>query len=150
MTQVGSNGDRWFVADTDPPRVVLETTPEAEHDRQHPPVSEEAVLDVQRHQMPEGAGPAANERRVVPWVVGGLAVIGLVVVGSVIGLSEGWRAGLVAVVLVLLAYCVSWIVVWGAGVMRAKDEAVAAGEVEELFIEDPLQDPPFDSPPYRP
>lgn len=120
---------------------VVETTKEDERAKEAakaPPP--ELVLDVERH-MPDGAGPTATERLLMPWVVGVLAVLGVVVVGTVLGFSAGWRAAIIGIGWVLLAYLVSWIVVWGAGLLRAKEEREISEEIEEHLIEDPLPGP---------
>jgi hypothetical protein len=69
-------------------------------------------------------GPAANphERLVWPWLMAGMGILGLVGVGTVMYVRGGWDAAAVGVTWLGLGYAVSWIVVWAAGLLRAKEE----------------------------
>lgn len=119
---------------------VFETTPEIEEARRQDATPDHVVLDIERH-MPDGSAPTANERRVVPWVLAILGVAGLTVIVTIFTSISGWRAGLMAGAWVLLAYCVSWAAVWGAGLMRVKEEKQISDEVEEHLIDVPTQPP---------
>ena len=84
------------------------------------------------HHVPEGAGHCLHERMVLPWLIGGMGVLGVAAVGGSLFLIDGWRAAALGVVWVLLGYAVAWSVVWGAGLFRAADEK----HVEERIIHD--------------
>lgn len=112
------------------PRAASEPLRKAE---KNPPLElapDDELLRAER-KNPEGAPALAHEWLYTPWLMGALAVIGLIVVGSVMGAAAGWRAALLGIVWLMLGYAVSWIVVWGAGLMRLKEEQ----ELEEIIIE---------------
>ncbi len=117
-----------------PPRVrqVVDAPPPT------PAVTEpELVAEHQKH-MPEGQGAMVEERNMTPWVMAILATSVLVAGALVIGLSFGWVAAIVGIVWLLMGYAVSWSVVWGAGLFRARDEEI----VEEKVDQGELPPPP--------
>lgn len=115
------------------PAVVVETSRE-DIKRDHEAVPEDVVLDVERHVSPEGAGPTMRER-MLPVLMSGLAVLGVAIVGTVLGVASGWRAALLGIGAVMTGCSVGWIVVWGAGVARAREERYVRDEVERNVVE---------------
>ena len=95
------------------------------------PASPEKIIAAERH-VPEGVGPSLHEGAVLPWLIGGMGVVGLLAVASSLYLIDGWRATAIGVVWVLMGYAVAWSVVWGAGMFRAADEK----HIEEHIIAD--------------
>ena len=87
--------------------------------------------------MPEGSGAVLEERQMLPWLVGGLATAGLIVGAVIIGWSSGWAAAVTGIVWLLMGYAVAWSVVWGAGLLRARDEEI----VEEKIVHGVLPPP---------
>jgi hypothetical protein len=114
---------------------VIETTPEAEA-RTGDAAPPEIVLDIERH-TPDGAGVSAHECRWMPLVMAGLALAGITVVAVVLGVSDGWRAGLLGAGAVVTGCAVGWIVVWGAGLMRRREEQQISHEVEDFVLDRP-------------
>ncbi len=110
---------------TVPPRVrqVIDLPPPT-----HAVTEPELVIEHQKH-MPDGPGMMIEERAALPWAVGGLATLGLILGAVVIGATLNWTAAVVGIVWLLMGYAVAWIVVWGAGLCRVHDEA----EVESLL-----------------
>lgn len=107
------------------PPVVIEAKPS-------PPImplDEVLIVEHEKH-MPEGVGVIAEERRIWPWVAGGLATAGLIIGAVVLGVTVNWLAAMVAIVWLLMGYAVAWIVVWGAGLLRAGDEVEAEQKVD--------------------
>lgn len=117
--------------------VVMETSKE-EIRRAHRAVPEYVVLDIERHVSPEGAGPAMHER-LLPVLMSGMALLGIAIIGVVLGVAGGWRAALLGIGAVLTGCAVAWIVVWGAGVMRAREEQRTSDEVEEHVVDHPAR-----------
>lgn len=74
------------------------------------------------HATPDGSAAMPHERQYLPWVMGGLAVGGLVIVGTGMFLVGGVQAMAVGLAWVLAGYAVAWIVVWAAGLARAREE----------------------------
>lgn len=114
---------------------MIETTREAEA-RTGDAAPEDIVLDIERH-TPEGAGVSSHECRWLPVLMPGLALLGITTVMMVLGVSEGWRAGLLGAGAVLTGCAVSWIVVWGAGLMRRREETQIRHEVEDFVLDRP-------------
>lgn len=115
------------------PAAVMETSDE-EIERAHRAVPQDVVLDIERHVSPDGAGPSMQEW-MLPVLMSCMALLGVAIVGTVLGLASGWRAALLGIGAVLTGCSVSWIVVWGAGVMRAREERRASEEVEANVVE---------------
>ncbi len=115
------------------PAEVMETSDE-EIARAHRAVPQDVVLDIERHVSPDGAGPSTGER-LLPVLMSVMALLGVAIVGTVMGIADGWRAALLGIGAVLTGCSVSWIVVWGAGVIRAREEQRTSDEVEANVIE---------------
>jgi hypothetical protein len=71
---------------------------------------------------PDGSASNPHERLVWPWLMAALGILGLVGVGVVMYVRGGWDAAVVGVTWLGMGYAVSWIVVWAAGLIRAKEE----------------------------
>lgn len=96
------------------------------------PVSRGEVVEVRasdaemfkgEHTTPDGSAAMPHERQYLPWMVGGLAAGGLLIVGTGMFLVGGVQAMAVGLAWVLAGYAVAWIVVWAAGLARAREEA---------------------------
>ncbi|MCC6321566.1 MAG: hypothetical protein IT438_09060 [Phycisphaerales bacterium] len=112
---------------------VRDELPTLHLDDKHPPkvhAPAEQLRKAESH-IPDGPSALAYEAPILPWVIGALAAVGIGVVAFLMSPS-GWRAVLIGEVWLLMGYAVSWIVVWGAGLMRARDEH----EIEEHIIQD--------------
>jgi hypothetical protein len=100
---------------------------------EQPRVAPEKPTDVELlnadHALPDGTPSDAHERRTTPWLIGGLAIFGLVLVGTVMFIADGVEAMFVALTWMIVGYSVAWIVVWAAGLLRARDEK----EVEDAL-----------------
>ena len=95
------------------------------------------------HTTPDGSAAMPHERQYLPWVVGGLAVGGLLIVGIGMFLVGGVQAMAVGLAWVLAGYAVAWIVVWAAGLARAREEAEIEREIvlrNATEIEPPRRD----------
>ncbi|MBX3404382.1 MAG: hypothetical protein KF699_13305 [Phycisphaeraceae bacterium] len=125
------------VADDDlptvPPHVI-----EAKPSPPHMPLDEVLIIEHEKH-MPEGVGILPEERRLWPWVAGGLATAGLLIGAVVIGATVNWLAAAVGIIWLLMGYAVAWIVVWGAGLMRSQDEVEAEHKVERGELPPPAE-----------
>jgi len=88
----------------------------------------ELAVELQQ-QMPEGSGALVEERQMLPWLIGGLATAGLIIGAIIIGWSSGWAAAATGIVWLLMGYAVAWSVVWGAGLLRARDEEIVEAKV---------------------
>lgn len=125
------------IADDDlptvPPHVV-----EAKPSPPHLPLDEVLIVEHEKH-MPEGVGIVPEERRIWPWVAGALATVGLIIGAVVIGATVGWSAAVVGIIWLLMGYAVSWIVVWGAGLLRAGDEREAERKVDNGEMPPPAE-----------
>jgi hypothetical protein len=129
-----TGSDQWLVRSTHHSTMVIETTREDEA-AAHKAVPPELVLDIERH-TPEGAGPKPHEH-VMPYLMGALALLGVTLIGIVFGVTEGWRAALLGIGAVMTGCSVGWIVVWGAGLMRVREERQISDEVEAHVVDHP-------------
>lgn len=82
-----------------------------------------------QHTTPDGSGAHAHEGRYLGWVVGLLAAGGLLIVGAGMFIVGGVQAMAVGLAWVLAGYAVAWIVVWAAGLARAREEAQIEREI---------------------
>lgn len=114
---------------------VIETTPEAEA-RTGEAAPPEIVLDIERH-TPDGAGVSPHEGRWLPLTMAAMSLAGITTVMAVLGSIEGWRAGLLGAGAVVTGCAVGWIVVWGAGLMRRREEQQISHEVEDFVLDRP-------------
>lgn len=96
-----------------------------------PRVGEEELKSAEQRLAPEGAPPRTGERAWLPWLMTGLALAALAVVVGGLYFADGARAAAVGAVWVVLFYAVSCAVVWGAGLMRAKDETAVIHRIED-------------------
>ncbi len=81
------------------------------------------------HTTPDGSGAMAHEGRYLGWVVGLLAAGGLLIVGVGMFIVGGVQAMAVGLAWVLAGYAVAWIVVWAAGLARAREEQEIEREI---------------------
>jgi hypothetical protein len=81
------------------------------------------------HETPDGSAALPHERQYLKWVVGGLASAGLLVVGISMYAVGGVQAMAVGMTWVIAGYAVAWIVVWAAGMARAREEAEIEREI---------------------
>jgi hypothetical protein len=96
-----------------------------------PCVDDGELKAVEHRTVPEGAPPRTGERHWMPALMVGLALVALAVVVTAMYLADGWEAAGIAAVWVMLFYAVSCGVVWGAGLMRARDEDQVVHRIED-------------------
>ena len=99
-------------------------------------IEPELVAEHQQN-MPEGEGAIIEERKLLPWVMAGLATFVLVAGALMIGLRFGWIAAGMGIIWLLMGFAVSWSVVWGAGLLRARDEQIVEKKVERGQVPPP-------------
>jgi hypothetical protein len=63
-----------------------------------------------------------HEHRATPWLLGSMAVAGLAIVCSGMYAVGGLQAAAVGAAWLVAGYAAAWSVVWGAGLLRARDE----------------------------
>ncbi|HVU62380.1 MAG TPA: hypothetical protein VHC70_00275 [Phycisphaerales bacterium] len=95
------------------------------------PHASDAEMFRAEEKTPDGPGANPHERRVWPWVMVGLGAVGLIGVGVVMYLHGGWDSAAVGLTWVGMGYAVAWIVVWAAGLMRAKEEREIELEIDQ-------------------
>jgi hypothetical protein len=81
------------------------------------------------HKTPDGSAASPHEGRYLPLLIGGLAIGGLLIVGIGMFVVGGVQAMAMGLTWVLAGYAVAWIVVWAAGMARAKEEAEIEREI---------------------
>jgi len=74
------------------------------------------------HREPDGMGVMVHEHRVTPWLIGGLGVAGLAIVCGSMFAVGGVQAAVVGGAWLIAGYAAAWSVVWGASVLRARDD----------------------------
>ena len=89
----------------------------------------DAEMFKHEHTTPDGSGAMAHEGRYLGWVVGLLAAGGLLIVGVGMFIVGGVQAMAVGLAWVLAGYAVAWIVVWAAGLARAREEQEIEREI---------------------
>lgn len=99
------------------------------------PTLDSRILELE-HKMPDGAGTSAHERTALPWIVAGLAVFGVVGIFVLLSWTDNWQAGLLGAGWVMGGYCVAWIVVWGAGLARVRDERIIECSLRDCSQDD--------------
>jgi hypothetical protein len=93
--------------------------------------TEPDLVAAHQQNMPEGPGAVVEERKQLPWLIAVFATTVLVAGAIIIGVRFGWIAGIVGIVWLLLGFAVSWSVVWGAGLLRARDEEIVEEKIEQ-------------------
>ena len=93
------------------------------------PHATDAEMFKGEHSTPDGSAAHPHERRFLGVMVGGLATMGLLIVGVSMFIVGGVQAMAMGLTWVLAGYAVAWIVVWAAGIARAKEEAEIEREI---------------------
>ena len=93
------------------------------------PHATDAEMFEGEHMTPDGSAAFPHERRFLRRMVGGLATMGLLVVGVSMYIVGGVQAMAMGLTWVLAGYAVAWIVVWAAAMARAKEEAEIEREI---------------------
>jgi hypothetical protein len=118
-----------------PPEVIVLDADTAEPIGTTQPPKDRIVPQAEAFQaettLPEGAPAIHRERKVWPPLMAAMAVIGMIVVGGFFAAYGGWSAAAMAMTWLALGYAVSWIVVWAAGVFRARDEKEVEAQIDQ-------------------
>ncbi len=111
-----------MVVDAFTTRPVMRSAEHLEH------VTDAEMLRAE-HTTPDGSAALPHEGRYLPLLIGGLATGGLLIVGIGMFIVGGVQAMAMGLAWVLAGYAVAWIVVWAAGVARAREEAEIEREI---------------------
>lgn len=93
------------------------------------PHATDAEMFEGEHVTPDGSAAMPHERRFLRLMVGGLATMGLLIVGVSMYVVGGVQAMAMGLTWVLAGYAVAWIVVWAAAMARAREEAEIEREI---------------------
>lgn len=114
------------IAKTEPDEIIIIDKFTAEPLAAGPPATDSDLSPVEileaEHHTPEGSPGIVHEHRATPWLIGGLAFSGLLIVGLSMFAVGGVQAMAVGMVWLCGGYAAAWSVVWGAGLLRARDE----------------------------
>lgn len=80
---------------------------------------------------PDGPAAMLHEDRVWPRLAALLALASLLVVGVLLYARDGWGAAMLGMVWLGMGYAVACIVVWAAGMARAREEHEIERELEQ-------------------
>ena len=105
---------------------------EIKTDAKRPPADpvHDALVDKHFQHTPEGKPAVHHEGKISLEVGAILAIGGLVVAAAVLYFYAGLGAAAMGAVFLLMYYGVAWAVVWGPGLIRAREETEAEEIVE--------------------
>ncbi len=100
------------------------------HVRHRSTVSDAELFQAET-KTPDGPAAILHEDRIWPRLAAALALAGLLVVGVLLYARDGWGAAAMGMVWLGMGYAVACIVVWAAGLARARDEHEIERELEQ-------------------